>query len=310
MSSGTGAVGPLDAPLANFLQGLGNPALLCDDLGRLRFFNQAAVTSLGYAPDKLAAMGAEDLYPGISEIWELFLEQGVFRGRFDVRIADGSFISTHVNGTANALPGMHLTLAVFPHDVMNDPSRGATLTDRERGVLLLLADGASWSEIALALGIAEETVQKHTANLKGKMEVVNRTELVSIALRTGLLEGLMNGERIIIHQAIRDPDGSLTASRTTYVGRETLRAQPLSNRFANTPIIEGSAQGSSPEMLDIIGSVLASGRPEPFRDIVVTPGWSGSGTPRYSYAATGTAEPLTGDRILLRITTPVPPDLL
>ncbi len=56
------------------------------------------------------------------------------------------------------------------------------LTPREMDVLHQLVNGASTGEIALALHIAETTVQDHVKRISGKMNVRKRTEIVARAL--------------------------------------------------------------------------------------------------------------------------------
>lgn len=63
----------------------------------------------------------------------------------------------------------------------------APFTDRERDVLALIAEGRSAKEIALSLGIAPRTVEKHADHVRLKMRAKNRTHMVSIAILNGLL---------------------------------------------------------------------------------------------------------------------------
>jgi DNA-binding CsgD family transcriptional regulator len=51
-----------------------------------------------------------------------------------------------------------------------------TLTVRERQVLLLLAEGLTYAEIAQGLGVSIATVRNHARRIYLKMEVRNRTE--------------------------------------------------------------------------------------------------------------------------------------
>ncbi len=60
------------------------------------------------------------------------------------------------------------------------------LSDREREVLLLLAQGASNKEIAERLVITEGTVKNHVSNILGKLQAENRTQAAEIARRYGL----------------------------------------------------------------------------------------------------------------------------
>lgn len=60
------------------------------------------------------------------------------------------------------------------------------LSDREREVLVLLAQGASNKEIAERLVISEGTVKNHVSNILGKLQAENRTQAAEIARKYGL----------------------------------------------------------------------------------------------------------------------------
>jgi len=60
------------------------------------------------------------------------------------------------------------------------------LSDREREVLVLLAQGASNKEIAEKLVITEGTVKNHVSNILAKLQAENRTQAADIARRYGL----------------------------------------------------------------------------------------------------------------------------
>lgn len=62
------------------------------------------------------------------------------------------------------------------------------LTDRERQVLKLIADGLGNQEVADALVISVKTVERHRANILGKLGLHSRTELVKYAIRKGLIQ--------------------------------------------------------------------------------------------------------------------------
>jgi two-component system response regulator NreC len=61
------------------------------------------------------------------------------------------------------------------------------LTDREREVLKLLAEGYSGQEIAEILVISPKTVEGHKTNLMSKLDIHNRIDLVKYALRKGII---------------------------------------------------------------------------------------------------------------------------
>ena len=61
------------------------------------------------------------------------------------------------------------------------------LTNREREVLKLVAEGHTTQEIAAMLVLSPKTVERHKTNLMSKLDIHNRTELVKYALRKGII---------------------------------------------------------------------------------------------------------------------------
>lgn len=61
------------------------------------------------------------------------------------------------------------------------------LSDREREVLVLVAQGASNRDIADKLVITEGTVKNHVSNILAKLQASNRTQAANIARRQGLV---------------------------------------------------------------------------------------------------------------------------
>ncbi|MGW0085601.1 response regulator [Streptomyces sp. NPDC003393] len=64
--------------------------------------------------------------------------------------------------------------------------RGSSLTDREREVLGLIADGRSNREIARALVLSEKTVKTHVSNILMKLDLADRTQAALWAVRHGV----------------------------------------------------------------------------------------------------------------------------
>jgi len=64
---------------------------------------------------------------------------------------------------------------------------GDELSERELGVLCLMAKGAANKEISAELSIAQSTVKTHITNIFQKLGVNDRTEAVTQALKKGLI---------------------------------------------------------------------------------------------------------------------------
>lgn len=67
-------------------------------------------------------------------------------------------------------------------------SKWDTVTQREREVLKLLAEGYTNKDIADFLHISAKTVEKHRSNLIGKLDLHNVAQLTAFALEKGLIE--------------------------------------------------------------------------------------------------------------------------
>ncbi len=62
------------------------------------------------------------------------------------------------------------------------------LTQREREILQLLADGNSNADVATRLFISQETVKSHVRHILSKLEADTRTQAVAIALREAMID--------------------------------------------------------------------------------------------------------------------------
>ncbi|MFF0507836.1 response regulator [Streptomyces fimicarius] len=70
-------------------------------------------------------------------------------------------------------------------DAGTGTGRGSTLTEREREVLGLIADGRSNREIARTLVLSEKTVKTHVSNILMKLDLSDRTQAALWAVRHG-----------------------------------------------------------------------------------------------------------------------------
>jgi len=62
-----------------------------------------------------------------------------------------------------------------------------TLTDREKQVLKLVAEGRSNKEVADLLGISVKTAMSHREHVMTKLQTHNRTELIRFAIKRGVI---------------------------------------------------------------------------------------------------------------------------
>ena len=67
------------------------------------------------------------------------------------------------------------------------PTDAPKLTERERQVVELLADGHGYEQIAARLAMGVETVRTHVRKASMRLGAVSRTEMVAMALRLGLI---------------------------------------------------------------------------------------------------------------------------
>jgi len=91
------------------------------------------------------------------------------------------------------LEAIHLIYAkkrYFPADIaarLIERMARSNLTPRERQVLQLVAKGLTNKEIGRALGISDNTARNHVNSIIEKLEVSDRTEAATIAIRQGLV---------------------------------------------------------------------------------------------------------------------------
>ena len=68
----------------------------------------------------------------------------------------------------------------------SSPKSFSLLTDREREVLQLIAEGQSTKEIAGKLSVSAKTIESHRRQVMGKLNIRNVAELTKYAIREGL----------------------------------------------------------------------------------------------------------------------------
>jgi two-component system response regulator NreC len=88
---------------------------------------------------------------------------------------------------------LHATLARFlMHDLQSPPgaerpSAPEPLTEREREVLALVAEGLTSREIAERLVVSPRTVDRHRENIMARLNLHGRVQLVKYAIERGLI---------------------------------------------------------------------------------------------------------------------------
>jgi DNA-binding NarL/FixJ family response regulator len=77
--------------------------------------------------------------------------------------------------------------SLVPSQPTRDNAVGTVLTNREREILALLADGLANKQIAARLGISKNTVKTHLELMFDKLGVSSRAEAVATGVRRGFL---------------------------------------------------------------------------------------------------------------------------
>jgi two-component system, NarL family, response regulator NreC len=88
----------------------------------------------------------------------------------------GVYLSPSVSGVV--VQG-YLSKTEMPYD---------PLTDRERQVMQLIAEGKTTKEVAVILGVSVKTAESHRSSLMGKLDIHSTAEVVRYAIRRGLVD--------------------------------------------------------------------------------------------------------------------------
>ena len=90
-------------------------------------------------------------------------------------------------GDSDAVLGALTTFLDANHPARPAPTGDGPLSDREREVLRLVADGLGDAEIARRLVISPHTVHRHVANIRTKLGQPSRAAAAAYAAREGLI---------------------------------------------------------------------------------------------------------------------------
>ena len=151
------------------LNGLEVTRLLQRDLPSVRVILLSGSQSVDFAPQALRA-GAAGLLLKRADVVELMLAIRV--------VARGdTYFSSAISGTI---------LSSYVQMMAASEEHG--LTDREREVLQLIAEGFGNQDIAQACCISVKTVEAHKTNMMKKLSLTTRNDLLMYAVRNGMAE--------------------------------------------------------------------------------------------------------------------------
>ena len=97
---------------------------------------------------------------------------------------------TPITTLVEAIRSVHSGQQYFPPEISSRMAarlKQSILSEREIGVLEVMAAGKSNKEIGVALGIVEGTVKIHVANIFNKLHVIDRTQAVTTAIKRGII---------------------------------------------------------------------------------------------------------------------------
>jgi NarL family two-component system response regulator LiaR len=98
-------------------------------------------------------------------------------------------LATAVRRAARNEATLHPRVAARVVHALREPEPSQdSLSEREREVLLLIAEGLANQQIATRLGIGEKTVKTHVSNILAKLGLSDRTQVAVWAWRHGLMQ--------------------------------------------------------------------------------------------------------------------------
>lgn len=164
--------------------------------------NPATLLLLRRTSAELAGLRVDDFVPAaqmraLEKLWSTLENDGEVTGAITLRLPDGFLMSVDCCGVANVLPGEHLFACVpsrWPQDELSrvvgersPPPAAGRLTERERDVLTLLAQGADVRGISAQLSLSPHTVKTHLRNAVSRLGARHRAHAVALALRDGAI---------------------------------------------------------------------------------------------------------------------------
>jgi PAS domain S-box-containing protein len=170
------------------------------------YFNRAWVEFRGRSLEQELGSGwVEGLYPDDRDLCletylKAFAARQSFRLQYRLRRADGEFRWIENQGLPYSdASGLFAGLMGCCVDITDQRRHGPppdeaalraifSLTERERQVLILIAEGKSTKEAATRLGISYKTADSHRSRILEKLNVHETASMVRVAIRAGLIE--------------------------------------------------------------------------------------------------------------------------
>lgn len=117
--------------------------------------------------------------------------QDAFRLGAEAYVLKGSPLDELVTAIRAVMKGETYLDSELPDELSDAPSNTSSdqdlLTDREREILQLTAEGYTSREIGNKLHISHRTVEKHRENIQKKLDLRNAVEMTAYAHKHGLL---------------------------------------------------------------------------------------------------------------------------
>jgi DNA-binding NarL/FixJ family response regulator len=104
-----------------------------------------------------------------------------------------------------------------PDQSQSKSSKLELLTQRERGILQLIAEGRTNRGTAEFLNLSPKTVEKHRASLMHKLGLRNAAELTLVAMDMGLIVRPKSVSRLVGDRRARSPVGDRRAPPQTFM---------------------------------------------------------------------------------------------
>jgi DNA-binding CsgD family transcriptional regulator len=162
------------------------------------FFNRAWLEFRGRRMDEEMGNGwTEGLHPDDRDLCletylKAFSARQAFRVQYRLQKANGDYSWVENSGIPRFRDGSCIGFTGTARRAFTPDEQSVrmvfSLTERERQVLVLIADGKSTKEAAATLGISYKTADSHRSRILEKLGVHETASMVRYAIRAGLVE--------------------------------------------------------------------------------------------------------------------------